>query len=252
MKKIFYLFVFLLILFPQKLYFSHAENANFYYAKIEHEGYFYSQASEENKLFQIPTSYFVLLTGDENSSFYKATYKNISGFVKKNEVSPMSGKPISPYPNATFRVFAKEGLGLFSSPSSSSQLLSTVPYLSNGIEFYGYMTGDEDIPNKSNQWHYCKYGENFGYLYSVFCDSLPVIEKNTETFEIVTPVFNVEEFPALSSSSLLWIILGVALPSVLVLFLLLKPSLVKEKILNKQGLSKRRKDYFEFDDTSLN
>lgn len=251
MKKIFYLFIFLLILIPQKLNFSFAENNNIYYAKIEHEGYFYSQANEENKLFQIPTSYFVVLTGDENSSFYKANYKDISGFVKKSEVTPMSGTPLCPYPNATFRVFAKEGLGLYSSPSSSSPLISSVPYLYNDIEFYGYMTGEEDIPNKSNQWHFCKYGENFGYLYSVFCDSLPVIEKNNEIFEIITPTFYSQEV-SISSPSLLWIILGVAIPSMVVLFLLLKPSIIKEKILNKKKPTRGRRDYFEFDDSSLN
>lgn len=250
MKKIFYLFIFLLILFPQKLNFSFAENNKNYYAKIEHEGYFYYQASEENKLFQIPTSYFVLLTGEENSLFYRATYKDISGFVKKSEVTPMAGTPLSPYAEGKFRVFAKEGLGLYSSPSSSSSLISSVPYLYNDIEFYGYMTGEEDIPNKSNQWHYCKYGENFGYLYSVFCDSLPVIEKNTESFDIITPIFYNEEIKP--SSSLIWIILAVAIPSLLVLFLLLKPSIVKERILNKKKPARGRKDYFEFDDSTLN
>lgn len=248
MKKILYLLILMLFIPSYKLNFSLAENEKFYYAKIEHEGYFYSSPEGENKLFQIPTSYFVLLTGEENSQFYKAEYKDLSGFVKKSEVSPMSGTPTSPYPIANFRVFAKEGLGLFPTPSSSSSPLCTIPYLYGENEFYGYMTGEEDVPNKSNQWLYCKHLSYVGYTYSVFCDSLPIISKNQEIFDIVNPTFSTP-VQSLSNSSLVWIFVGVGVPSVIVLLLLVKPTLVKQRILS--GNSKR-KDYFEFDDNSLN
>lgn len=249
MKNILYLLI-LLFSLPLNFNIAFAENNNCYYAKIENEAYFYSQPNDLDKLFQIPTSFFVLLIGEENNLFYKACYKDIFGFVKKSEVSPMSGEPTSPYPNANFRVFAKEGLKLCPSPSSSNEV-AYVPYLCDSLEFYGYMTGDEDIPGKSNQWLYCKYQEKYGYLYSVFCDSLPAIEKNTEYFEIIKPNFSSDEILNTSQTPLLWIMLGVALPSIIVLFLLMKPSLIKEKIL-KGGNHSKKKDYFEFDDSSLN
>lgn len=252
MKKILLIFIFLSIFSSQNYHFSFAESSPVYYAKVEHEGYFYSSANENTALFQLPTSYFVLLTGEENSSFFKASYKGLDGFVKKSEVTPMSGTPSSPYPNANFRVFAKEGLGLYSAPSSSSSLVSTIPYLYKELEFYGFMTGEIDIPQKSNQWYYCKYISSYGYLYSVFCDNLPTIEKNTESFDIISPTFNQSSVATLSKSSLVWIIVGVGLPSLVVLFLLLKPSLIKERILNGKAKPRRRKDYFEFDDSSLN
>lgn len=252
MKKLFYLFIFLLIFSSQNLNISFAENSRTYYAKVEGEGYFFSAPNENSKLFQLPSSFFVLLVQNENDTFYKAKYKDISGFVKKSEVTPMSGSPTSPYPEARFRVFAKEGLGLFSQPNSSSTLVSTIPYLYEDIDFYGYMTGDEDIPKKSKEWFYCSYLGEHGYLYSVFCDSLPKLEKNLETFDVVIPDFSSNGISAMNSSSLLWIIIGVGLPSLVVLALLLKPSLIKEKILNGKTKPKRRKDYFEFDDSSLN
>lgn len=252
MKKILLIFIFLSIIFSQNYYICFAESCPTYYAKVEYEGYFYSSSNENSAIFQIPTSYFVLLTGEENASFFKASYKGLNGFVKKSEVTPMSGTPASPYPNANFRVFAKEGLGLYSTPSSSSTLVSTIPYLYQELEFYGFMTGEIDIPEKSNQWYYCKYLSSYGYLYSVFCDNLPTIEKNTEIFDIITPNFSQSNISSLSKSSLVWIIVGVGLPSLVVLFLLLKPSLIKERILNGKAKPRRRKDYFEFDDSSLN
>lgn len=251
MKKIFCLIIFLLIFIPINYDFSFAENSQFYYAKIQNEGYFYSSANSEDKLFQIPTSYFVLLTGEENSEFYRAEYKNKSGFVKKSEVTPMSGTPTSPYPNASFRIFAKEGLGLYSSPSSNSSLLSTIPYLCDSVEFYGYMTGEEDIPNKSTQWIYCLLNKEFGYVYSVFCDSLPTIPKNEESFDVLTPSFSVNTLSQ-SSPSTIWIIIGVGLPSLVVLFLLIKPSFNKTSILSRKTPRPHKRDYFEFDDSSLN
>lgn len=253
MKKCLCFFILIFIISPFNLNVTLAEKTRGFYAKIQSEAYFYSSPEDDATLFQIPPSYFVLLTADEDSIFYKATYKDISGYVKKEEVTPMSGEPSSPYPNAKFRTFAKEGLGLYSKPSASSSLISTIPYLYKELDFYGYMTGDIDIPEKSNQWYYCSYMGEQGYLYSVFCDKLPVIEENTQIFDIITPDFSsIDNQSSLSSSSLFWIILGVSFPCLVVFLLLLKPNAIRDKLLSGKTHSKRKKDYFEFDETTLN
>ena len=253
MKKIFLLFLFLSIFCYRQTQISFAQPQQSFYAKVEGEGYFYESANSQSALFQIPTSYFVLLTGEADETFYKASYQDLNGFVKKSEVTPMSGSPTSPFPLAQFRNFLKSGLGLYSQPSSSSNLLSTIPYLYENLDFYGYMTGEADIPKKSTQWYYCAYQQTHGYVYSVFCDELPKIDKNTETFAPISPEFSsFSEEAHLSKSSLLWIILGVGIPSVIVLALLIKPTIINEKILSGKVKRKAKKDYFEFDDSSLN
>lgn len=233
---------------------------NKYYAKIQSSKvYFYNQPQEKEDfiLFKIPCSYFVLLTQNAGEDFYLANYKNITGYVKKNDVTVMSGQPLTPYPNCTFRVFDMEGQGLYSNPSYGSDKLLTIPYLSQNINFYGYKLGQEGIPEKSNKWIYCSFStdkENYGYVYSVFCDKLE-IKENNESFDVVTnPIFTpLEEVQPMSPTSMGLIIAGVSIPCIAVLILLIRPTLLKDKTIHSRPKSRKRKgDYFEFDDGELN
>ncbi len=258
MKK---MILFLSIILFQNMFISatptFAENE--YYAKIESSGvYFYSQADDNSKLFELPESYFVKLTNKENEDFYKATYLNVSGYVKVKEVTAMDGQPSHPYANATLRVFALNGLGLYSAPSMlTSGLLTNIPYLTSSIVYYGKVEG-ESIPNKSNIWYYCNVIEpsavHQGYLYSVFCDELSSIPKNEETFPIISaPLFNQSNSAGqgLSDIAKTFIVLGVSLPCVLVIYLLIKPTLSGQSLKTKRRPKKRHGDYFEFDENDL-
>ncbi len=236
---------------------------NSYYAKITNENvYFYSDPIEESEkiLFEIPNTYFVKLIDNANENFYYAIYKNVYGYVKKSQVNVMSGTPVNPFANATFRIFSPDGIGLYSTPSiNQSFKLTEIPYLTSNLIFYGYKIGEEAIPEKSSQWIYCNFqnGENFfGYVYSVFCDQLSQIQDNYETFEIVeNPVFSTDKSPnELSAVAMTFIIIGVSIPCLIVIYLLLKPTLLKEKVLNEKPKIKKKHhgDYFEFDDSELN
>ena len=261
MKKIFLFIVFMLCCSNfNTFYFSNASEKD-YYGKIENENiYLYSSPESDlsKALFQIPKSYFVKLLDDAGENFYYASYKNTFGYVNKKEVSAMLGTPLKPFANATFRTFSLEGIGLYSNPSThNSTKISTIPYLTNSLSFYGYIVGEELIPEKTNQWIYCNYNnDTFGYVYSVFCDQLSPIPSNNETFTVVdTPIFNVEEpVKTLSNLSMIFIIIGVTIPCLIVIYLLLKPTFIKDKLLNEKPKHKRKrhKDYFEFDDTELN
>lgn len=236
-----------------------------YYAKVQQEGvYFYSLPYDEseNRLFEIPATYFVLLTANANDYFFSATYQDLEGYVKKNEVVAMEGTPIKPFPNSYFRVYATDGLGIYLYPNSINEYkIDTIPYLTENITYYGQIQGEEFVPDKSNIWYYCKYnGEKsiYGYVSSVFCDQLlPKIETNYESFPIITtPSFSNKNSPngGLSKVAMTFIIIGVSLPCLVVFYLLIKPSWMKDKVLNEKPKLKRKRhgDYFEFDENDLN
>lgn len=232
----------------------------YYYAKIEKGGTFlYASADESSPLFELPESYFVLLTDKANDKFYNATYLDKTGYVKISEVTPMQGQPNTPFASATFRVFSINGLGLYKSPSlQSAGLITNVPYLTSTINYYGKIEG-ESIPNKSNVWYYCKFIEPAstyqGYLYSVFCDELSPIIKNQESFPLITsPLFPQKGsgLGGLSDTAKTFIILGVSLPCALIIYLLIKPTLSGQKQKVKKKKPRRRHgDYFEFDENDL-
>lgn len=263
MKKIL-LFIFLLTLpcllfdyFPE---FSKADTI--IYAKVETENAFMyttPNSEDKNKLFILPQTYFVKLINVANDDFYYCSYKDIKGYVKKNEVVAMNGTPAHPYVEGLFRTFSLEGLGIYSSPQlSSEKCLATIPYLTDDLIYYGTITGQELIPEKSDQWIYCKYNDESsvcGYVYSVFCDKVPKITDNTESFEIISNPFTKTTKPSeLSPVAMGFIIVGVALPCLIVLFFLIKPTLLKDKLNfpSPKLRAKKNRDYFEFDDSDLN
>lgn len=234
----------------------------FYYAKITQDDVcFYSSPTKNNlsSLFYLPKSYFVKLLDDENDDFYYAKYKDIYGYVLKNEVTVMNGTPASPFADATFRIFSTDGLGLYKSPYlNENNKITQIPYLTQDITYYGTISGEQVIPEKSEQWYYCNYISDdnyFGFVYSVFCDKLSSIPFNDENFDIVTNPSFTQTLPSeeLSATSMTFIIIGVSIPCLIVVYLLLKPTLLKEKSLNQvKAKRKRHGDYYEFDEGDLN
>ncbi|MBE7073918.1 MAG: hypothetical protein E7379_02365 [Clostridiales bacterium] len=230
---------------------------NFYWAKIEEDGcFFFTNATEKQPLFILPKSYFIKLIGEEGN-YFLATYKDLTGYVKKEEVSPMDGTPTTPYFNETFRTFLPSGTNLFSLPAMSDDyILANIPFLYSDLIFYGSFYGDELVPDKGNCWYYCKYEYNdFGYVYSAFCDQLSTPTVNNERFNIIENIsFQEIETDGLSDTAMTFIIVGVSLPCLIVLYLLMKPNMMKESPLQEKVKykSRRRKDYFEFDQSDLN
>lgn len=231
------------------------------YAKVVYENVFMfslPDEKEENKLFEIPFSYFVLLHSSENEKFFYAQYGDIFGYVQKNAVSAMKGTPSTPFATSSFRVFSMEGQGLYKTPSMNGEKLVQIPYLSETLIFYGDISGDQVIPDKSNVWYFAKHTEsgNFGYVYSVFCDKVSKIQENKETFETIsTPLFSKDtSSDQLSPVAMSFIIIGVSLPCLIVLYLLVKPTMVNQKLIKTKEKLKgtRSRDYFEFDESDLN
>lgn len=245
---------------PIKINLAHASQSTSIYAKIENDGVFiYSnpKLGNDNKLFELPNSYFVRLIENAGEDFYYCAYKDVYGYVQKSDVTAMKGKPINPFVEASFRVYAPEGLGLYSLPQLSEQYKkATIPYLTDTLTYYGIIIGQEAIPDKTKNWIYCKYSfetNAYGYVYSVFCDKLPHITTNTERFEVIEVPFKPTTKGAkeLTSVAMGFIIVGVSLPCLVVLFLLVKPSMQKSTSTKPRLRGRKNKDYFEFDENDL-
>lgn len=261
MKKNFVMFLFFIISFS---FFSFpkatacADDTSIY-AKIQYENvYFYSapNGEEDARLFALPKTYFVKLLGAEGEEFYYAQYGDLFGYIEKTAVKPMQGTPRLPYATTTFRVFSMEGIGLYKKPNIYEQKIALIPYLSDSLTYYGQMQGQELIPEKSSLWFYAKYSQTgtFGYVYSVFCDKLDLPSENQETFpEITGPLFTEkEQAKPLSNVAMTFIIIGVSLPCLIVLYLLIKPTMLTEKLTKPKAKARARgRDYFEFDESDL-
>lgn len=225
-----------------------------------------------NIYFVIPQSYFVILTPCDNEDFYSATYIDIIGYVKRNEVQCVKGTPTTPFVNnISFRIFIPGGIDLRSSPTQSEGLntIVTLQYLETNLKYYGSIDGEEAISYRSTEWYYCKYYKNgiaqSGYVYSAYCDLLTSIPTNTEILEYTDePSFetintstnlNTNDLSSLPSVTQIIIIIAVSLPCIFIIYLLFKPTKITARVMEdaevKSQKTKKKlkhKDYYEYDD----
>lgn len=235
-------------------YIARAESENFYAKITAQNTSLYSSPNTSSALFTLPYSYFVKVDGVDGE-FYEATYNGISGYVLKSEVSLMEGEPLSPYFSAQISVFTDHFL--YAQPNSNASVVYELVE-NDFLTYFGNIVG-EKVSDKSDVWYYSSITKNgttyFGYLYSQIANSLPEISINTELFkEVDEDVFSNSppEFTSLSPGTKAILIIAIIIPSVFILFFLIKPSaLTKAKPPKEKRPRKvQHGDYFEFDDNS--
>ena len=233
-------------------YIARAESENFYAKITAQNTSLYSSPNTSSALFTLPYSYFVKVDGVDGE-FYEATYNGISGYVLKSEVSLMEGEPLSPYFSAQISVFTDHFL--YAQPNSNASVVYELVE-NDFLTYFGNIVG-EKVSDKSDVWYYSSITKNgttyFGYLYSQIANSLPEISINTELFkEVDEDVFSNSppEFTSLSPGTKAILIIAIIIPSVFILFFLIKPSaLTKAKPPKEKRPRKvQHGDYFEFDD----
>ena len=265
MKRL--LFVFSFFVLFQHSYFSTtvcvATTQESYYAKVEYDSvYFYSLPikSESHQLFEIPASYYVLLTGNENQDFYKAKYSDIEGYVLKNSVQAINETPNYPYAMSSFRNFSLSSLSLKSQPTLNSEDVAIIPSGEYITTYYGKKIGEEIISDSTNIWYYCAYGYenqlNQGYFSAYYCDHFQKIIPNNEAYTPVTTEIFKEEENILSSPSQLsttakaLIAVGCSIPCLIIILLLLR-----KKSNNNQKAPKivrrPKRDFYEFNEDDI-
>lgn len=238
-----------LILFNNSIpYVSAAENKS-YYARIMYEqSFLYKSPTDDNSnnnvYFELPKTYFVVLTGSANEDFYSARYLNINGYVKKEHVQATESIPTTPFlDNLNFRVYAELSRNLMSEPnttSATSKHIANIPLYSKNVTYYGKIVGETLIDGRTDIWYYCKFSANtdyYGYVYSDFCDQFPeTLPENVEEVNYISDPFltvKTEEtpksLPAKSSATSI-IVAILTLPALAFFFMIIKG----KNILTKQ------------------
>lgn len=239
---------------------SNAENKQAYYAKVQGTGVnLCSSPSESSPIFEIPYSYFVKVDYVVDD-YYKVSYKDVEGYVKKDKVKLMNGTPQTPYANATFKLFVP--YSVYQSPNQTSSKTLEQIDTTMEIEYYGTIQGQQ-VMSDNNIWYYSCVTVNgqkyYGYIFSGVTDYLTTINVNPESFEIVSDnILNssTTEFKELSTGTKIMLIVSISVPSVLILYFLIKPSKIMQVTKNRKQVKKENKkirhgDYFEFDESDL-
>lgn len=229
-----------------------SENKTYYARILFEQVYLYKSPIDNNNYdnvyFELPKTYFVELLS-RHEDFYEARYLNFTGYVKKDSVQAVSSTPQKPFlTNITFRVYAEMSEQLKSSPTEQSSIIVSIPHLTKNITYLGKINGESLIEGRTNLWYYCKYSldkDYYGYVYSDFCDKMPVIEPNTEEVVFTTnPTF---EKPKQTTNTIpvtnnaVGIVIAIlSIPALIFVFLLMKGT----RILNKEHIkSKEVVDY---------
>lgn len=239
---------------------TNAENKQEYYAKVQSTGVnLCTTPSESSAIFEIPYSYFVKVEYIVDD-YYKVIYKDVEGYVKRDKVKLMNGTPQTPYANATFKLFVP--YSIYQSPTQSSTKTLEQLDTTTTIEYYGTINGQQ-VMSDNNVWYYSSATVNgqkfYGYIFSGVTDYLSTISVNTESFEIVSDsILNspTTEFNELSIGTKIMLIVSISVPSVLILYFLIKPSKIMQitksrKQVKKESKKIRHGDYFEFDESEL-
>lgn len=193
-------------------------DTNCYFFKTPTKNYHHSNVN-----FILEKSYFVLVLSTEND-FYYVYYNNIKGYILKEQVELINEVPTNPFlENITLNI--SSDCYMYSSPevleSSKVKKLSKLTQLT----FIGKINGSKENLHGTNLWYYCKFTENnheiYGYVSSDNTNNLsPITENNEVTTLKLSSTENT--FLYLNSTTSNLIILLISLPTILVVFLLLK------------------------------
>ncbi len=258
MKKIIiYLCIFYCVFASAQVGTANASNET-YYAKIESTGiYLCSAKSESTALFELPYSYFVQVEASEGD-FYRVRYKNTAGFVKKDKLKLCTGTPSQPFAQRSFNLIVQNYL--YESPNNSSSRIATVTE-ADPLSFYGTILGQK-LGNQTSTWIFCELqtsaGRKCGYVFSGITDFEYDLPVNQETLQLanVNSLSSSSEFKQLSTGTKIILIVAISIPSVMILYFLIKPSKILELSQNRKRAKKEHRkihhgDYFEFDEADL-
>ena len=227
---------------------------------LEQDVYLYrtpNNVVKDNVYFIIEPTYFVKLTENANSQFYTAEYLDIIGYVKKNDVQVVKGKPTTPYlENINFRIFSSSSQQMRTVPSSSGgskTQIAYIPLFSKDPIYYGKVYGESAIDGRTNVWYYCKFSydqDYYGYVYSDGCDQMKPFTKNTESYNYVDfPDFSLKIEPSelsivkKSSNEYKYLIIFISVPVALFLIMIIRGSAILKS--NKKERAKEVKVFLD-------
>ncbi|MBQ8430493.1 MAG: hypothetical protein IJX26_00910 [Clostridia bacterium] len=233
-------------------------NIEWFAQVLDEEVFLYKSPINEEKdnlYFMIEPTYFVKLLESANSTFYKAQYMDIVGYVKKREVQVVDSVPKNPFlTNIRFRVYLDYSQTMRSAPTTNgSDEICYLPYLCKEAIYYGKIYGESVVEERTKIWYYCSYSLDknyYGYIYSDGCDQMTKINPNTEVvnyidepnFEMKTNNNNLSVITPTSNNYKIVIIL-ISIPVAIFVFMLLRSNLILKS--KKKEKAKEVKLFFD-------
>lgn len=231
MKKAF-TFLFLILISICLMFPIGIANANTKTPHIIIEGDVYIQDLDGKNLFLLPNSYYAKINNiDEN--FYYIIFNGVNGKVSKKLVSTTGYHSASPTTSKSIAIsndyMEFNGINLKKEPNVDSESVFNMP-ISAAFTFLG------EYPTAQGNWYYVKFEQHYGYIRS---DRTTMPEITIETFfpeqeETNNPKEpekdnNVVDFFKNGNELKIIIIIGVMIPSILMILLLFKPSAKRYK-----------------------
>ena len=142
----------------------------------------------DNVYFVIPETFFVTILETINDECVKVQYGNFVGFINSNLIIIATFSPkIKTLENITFDIKDTSGTQVWSKPSASSSVLTTIPASTKKIKYIAMAYGTIPSGGQSNIWYYVNFTPEHnstnvyeGYVYSENVTNLSKIVPNSE------------------------------------------------------------------------
>lgn len=243
-----------------KIYTASASIEKPLYAKIQtSDCVLYEMPQHTSPICTLRKTFFVQVE-EKFGDFYKVNYNGISGYVAKNKVSLMDGTPNNKYFSATVKLFSPT-YPLYEKPSESSSEVTTLSR-ENVMTYYGYIQGQTAANSNNNIWYYLSVNQGgktlYGYVFSqAVAGENPEAnsQDNTENFPVIDESIFTDysaSFSSLSVGTKIMLVIAISVPSLLILYFLIKPNKIAQSPKKKTKKHKiQHGDYFEFDESEL-
>ncbi len=241
-----------------------------YYARVEsatgENGVSFYRTIDSESLFSIPNNYFVIVS-DIKQDYYVVTYKDLQGYVKRNDASLVEGTPQIKFPSATITVFDTQNM------YSSATNKSTPITITNDVvmTYYGEKEGAglQKVDQKLvTTWYfvsaYVDGQRQEGYIYTNYVSEKPFVVRDLSDPDLTLPTISddvlippqPQNFSKLSTGTQVMLIVAISVPSLLILYFLIKPTKLMQTNKSKKNAKKGKRrishgDYFEFDESEL-
>lgn len=211
------------------------------YAKIlTNDCYLCSKPNNQTGLFLLEQSYFVKIIEASDDIYFKVQYLEFEGYVEKTKVNFVEEFPQEPYlVGITFDIYDIGNVCMRNTPmtiQNDSNILCTIKSSTKNLLYYGKCVGEEAINGLGNIWYYCGYEDEYGnifkgYIYSPLTRNLSAISSSKESLTLVSVenFLPVENLLYLNLSTKNILILITSIPSLIVIYLFVKPSKMLEE-----------------------
>lgn len=202
------------------------------YAMIKDDpAYLYVSPNDSNDVKNIicimEDTYYVEILNTFDEKFYRVNYNGVTGYVLRSAVGKVDGIPDTPFPNFVTLKTVSNNTYLRSTPLKSDNALTIIPANCTELEYIGYVYGEQVDDFRDNIWYYVKYLGICGYIYGEYVASISPIPQNVEQLSFLSnyePMVN-----PLSNGICILIVIVLAIPTILILYLLYRKPRRKTK-----------------------